>query len=162
MFKYFLSFFLTTSTTLLFSQNIDYTGEWTDSSPAYTISSIKIIPGEKFENTLTLEKIKDEENSYKFTFFGWRDSYDRYAKQVIKFSGEMLADHFVIEVIDNKAYYNDHSLVEDGELPIYSEGEECCKVYFTFNKDSITVQTRDCNFIYGGFGVTFDGTYKKN
>ena len=147
---------------LIFSQNIDYSGEWTDSSPASSVSSIKIIPGEKFENTLTLGKIKNEENSYIFNFFGWRDSYDKYARQVIKFSGEMLADHFVIEVIDNKAYYNDDSLVEDGELPLYSEGEERCKVYFTFNKDSITVQTRDCNFIYGGFGVTFDGTYKKN
>jgi hypothetical protein len=147
---------------LIFSQNTDYSGKWTDSSPASTVSSIKIIPGEKFENTLTLVKIKDKENLYKFTFFGWRDSYDRYARQVIKFSGEMLADHFVIEVIDNKAYYNDDSLVEDGNLPLYSEGEERCKVYFTFNKDSITVQTLDCNFIYGGFGVTFNGTYKKN
>ena len=54
---------------LIFSQNTDYSGEWTDSSPASTVSSVKIIPGEKFENTLTLEKIKDEENSYKFTFF---------------------------------------------------------------------------------------------
>jgi hypothetical protein len=53
---------------LIFSQNIDYSGEWTDSSPASTVSSIKIIPGEKFENTLTLKKIKNEENSYKFTF----------------------------------------------------------------------------------------------
>ena len=61
---------------LIFSQNTDYSGKWTDSSPASTVSSIKIIPGEKFENTLTLEKIKDEENSYKFTFFGWRDSYN--------------------------------------------------------------------------------------
>ena len=78
---------------LIFSQNTDYSGEWTDSSPASTVSSVKIIPGEKFENTLTLEKIKDEENLYKFTFFGWRDSYDRYAKQVIKFSVEMLADY---------------------------------------------------------------------
>ena len=147
---------------LIFSQNTDYSGKWTDSSPASTVSSIKIIPGEKFENTLTLVKIKDKENLYKFTFFGWRDSYDRYARQVIKFSGEMLADHFVIEVIDNKAYYNDDSLVEDGDLPLYSEGEERCKVHFTFNKDSITVQTLDCNFIYGGFGVTFNGTYKKN
>jgi len=147
---------------LIFSQNIDYTGEWSDSSPTSTVSSIKIIPGEKFENTLTLKKIQDKENSYKFTFFGWRDSYDRYAKQVIKFSGEMLADHFVIEVIDNKAYYNDNSLVEDGELPLYSEGEERCRVYFSFCKDSIKVQTQHCNFIYGGFGVTFDGTYKKN
>ena len=147
---------------LIFSQNIDYTGEWSDSSPTSTVSSIKIIPGEKFENTLTLKKIQDKENSYKFTFFGWRDSYDRYAKQIIKFSGEMLADHFVIEVIDNKAYYNDNSLVEDGELPLYSEGEERCRVYFSFCKDSIKVQTQHCNFIYGGFGVTFDGTYKKN
>ena len=147
---------------LIFSQNTDYSGKWTDSSPASTVSSIKIIPGEKFENNLTLVKIKDKENLYKFTFFGWRDSYDRYARQVVKFSGEMLADHFVIEVIDNKAYYNDDSLVEDGNLPLYSEGEERCKVYFTFNKDSITVQTLDCNFIYGGFGVTFNGTYKKN
>ena len=42
---------------LIFTQNIDYTGEWTDSSPASTVSSIKIIPGEKFQNTLTLKKI---------------------------------------------------------------------------------------------------------
>ena len=147
---------------LIYSQNIDYTGEWVDSSPPSTVSSIKIIPGEKFENTLTLKKIKNEDDSYKFTFFGWRDSYDRYARQVIKFSGEMLADHFVIEVRDNKSYYTDDALVEDSELTLYSEGEERCKVYFTFNKDSITVQTQDCNFIYGGFRVGFDGTYKKN
>ena len=147
---------------LAFSQNIDYTGEWVDSSPPSTVSSSETIIGEKFENTLTLEKIKNKDDSYKFTFFGWRDSYDKYARQVIKFSGQMLADYFVIEVRGNKAYYNDDALVEDGELPLYSEGEERCKVYFTFNKDSITVQTRDCNFIYGGFGVTFDGTYKKN
>ena len=146
---------------LVFSQNTDYSGEWTDSSPASTVSSVRIIPGEKFENTLTLEKIKDEENSYKFTFFGWRDSYDRYAKQVIKFSGEMLADHFVIEVIDNKAYYNDDSLVEDGELPLYNEGEERCKVYFEFNKDSVKVKTEACSLVNGGFGVSFDGAYTR-
>ena len=147
---------------LAFSQNIDYTGEWVDSSPPSTVSSNETTIGEKFENNLTLEKIKNESDSYKFTFFGWRDSYDKYARQVIKFPGQMLADHFVIEVRDNKAYYSDDDLVEDGELPIYREGEERCKVYFTFNKESITVQTQDCNFIYGGFGVAFDGTYKKN
>ena len=81
---------------------------------------------------------------------------------IVRIDGEHTVPWDTIEVIDNKAYYNDDSLVEDGELPLYSEGEERCKVYFTFNKDSITVQTRDCNFIYGGFGVTFDGTYKKN
>tara|TARA_B110001450_G_scaffold31966_1_gene27826 strand:- start:550 stop:1035 length:486 start_codon:yes stop_codon:yes gene_type:complete len=147
---------------LAFSQNIDYTGEWVDSSPPSTVSSSETIIGEKFENTLTLEKIKNKDDSYKFTFFGWRDSYDKYARQVIKFSGQMLADYFVIEVRGNKAYYNDDALVEDGELPLYREGEERCKVYFAFNKDSITVKTQDCNFIYGGFGVAFDGTYKKN
>ena len=147
---------------LAFSQNIDYTGEWVDSSPPSTVSTSETIIGEKFENTLSLEKIKNKDDSYKFTFFGWRDSYDKYARQVIKFSGQMLADYFVIEVRGNKAYYNDDALVEDGELPLYREGEERCKVYFTFNKDSITVKTQDCNFIYGGFGVAFDGTYKKN
>ena len=147
---------------LAFSQNIDYTGEWVDLSPPSTVSSSETIIGEKFENTLTLEKIKNKDDSYKFTFFGWRDSYDKYARQVIKFSGQMLADYFVIEVRGNKAYYNDDALVEDGELLLYREGEERCKVYFTFNKDSITVKTQDCNFIYGGFGVAFDGTYKKN
>ena len=155
----FLAFILPS---LAFSQNIDYTGEWVDSSPPSTVSSSETIIGEKFENTLTLEKIKNKDDSYKFTFFGWRDSYDKYARQVIKFSGQMLADYFVIEVRGNKAYYNDDALVEDGELPLYREGEERCKVYFTFNKDSITVKTQDCNFIYGGFGVAFDGTYKKN
>ena len=133
----------------LFGQDINYAGKWIDS-------------GEGFENTLVLEKIEGKNNSYKFSFFGWRDSYDRYAKQVIKFLGEMLADHFVIGVTDNKAYYTDDALVEGGELPLYREGEQRCKVYFTFNKGSISVQTKDCHLIYGGFGVAFDGTYKKN
>ena len=147
---------------LAFSQNIDYTGGWVDSSPPSTVSSNETTNEEKFENNLTLEKIKNEDDSYKFTFFGWRASYDKYTRQIIKFPGQMLADHFVIEVRDNKAYYSDDDLVEDGEFPIYREGEERCKVYFTFNKDSIIVKTQDCDFIYGGAGVAFDGTYKKN
>ena len=147
---------------LAFSQNIDYTGGWVDSSPPSTVSSNETTNEEKFENNLTLEKIKNEDDSYKFTFFGWRASYDKYSRQVVKFPGQMLADHLVIEVRDNKAYYSDDDLVEDGELPIYREGEDRCKVYFIFNKDSITVKTQDCDFIYGGAGVTFDGTYKKN
>ena len=147
---------------LEFSQNIDYTGGWVDSSPPSTVSSNETTNEEKFENNLILEKIKNEDDSYKFTFFGWRASYDKYTRQVIKFPGQMLADHFVIEVRDNKAYYSDDDLVEDGELPIYREGEDRCKVYFTFNKNSIIVKTQDCDFIYGGAGVTFDGTYKKN
>jgi len=147
---------------LAFSQNIDYTGEWADSSPPSTVSSNETIIGKKFENTLTLEKIKNEDDSYKFTFFGWRDSYDIYARQVIKFSGQMLADHFTIEIKDSTAYYTDDVLVLVDGFPLYNEGEERCKVHFIFNEDSITVQTQDCNFIYGGFGVAFDGTYKKN
>ena len=145
----------------VFSQNIDYSGEWIDSSPPSTISSIKRIPGGKFENTLTLEKITNQENSYQFSFFGWRDSYDTFAGQVIKFSGEMMGDHFTIELKDSNAYYTDDVLILVDEFPLYNKGEERCKVHFMFNEDFITVQTLDCDFIYGGFGVAFDGTYKK-
>ena len=147
---------------LAFIQNIDYTGEWADSIRPSTVSSNETTIEEKFENNLNLEKVKNEDDSYKFTFFGWRASYDKYTRQIIKFPGQMLADHLVIEVRDNKAYYSDDDLVEDGELPIYREGEDRCKVYFIFNKDSITAKTQDCDFIYVGAGVTFDGTYKKN
>jgi len=160
--KYNLFFLIYLLPILIYSQNIDYTGKWTNSSPPSTVSSIKIIPGEKFENNLTLQKIKNEDDTYKFTFFGWRDSYDSYARQIIKFSGEMLEDHFVIEIRDNKGYYSDDILVLDSELPIYNEGEERCKVYFKFEKNTIKVKTKACSLIYGGFGVTFDGTYKRN
>ena len=146
-----LILFFTLISFISFGQNVDldYNGEWT-------------VSAENFENTLTLEKINLKGSTYKFTFFGWRDSYDRYARQVIKFSGEILGDHFIIEVRDNKAYYTDDALVLVDEFPLYSEGEERCEVYFTFNEDSITVKTKACHLIYGGFGVTFDGIYKKN
>jgi hypothetical protein len=52
--KYNLLLLIYTLPLIISSQDIDYSGEWTDSSPASTVSSIKIIPGEKFENTLTL------------------------------------------------------------------------------------------------------------
>lgn len=132
-----------------------------DSSLPSTTSSKQVIPGQKFENTLILEKIKNEEDLYRFSFFGWRDSYDKYARQIIKFSGEMVGDHFVIKIAENKSFYSDDNLVENGEFKLYRDGEERCKVYFSFNEDAITVQTKDCNFIYGGFGVTFEGIYKK-
>ena len=35
---------------LAFSQNIDYTGEWVDSSPPSTVSSNETFIGEQFEN----------------------------------------------------------------------------------------------------------------
>jgi len=66
--KYILLIFSLLLSTFIFGQDIDFAGEWTDSSPPSTVSSIKIIPGEKFENTLTIEKIKNKENSYKFSF----------------------------------------------------------------------------------------------
>ena len=104
-----------------------------------------------------VEKITNQENSYQFSFFGWRDSYDTFAGQVIKFSGEMMGDHFTIELKDSNAYYTDDVLILVDEFPLYNKGEERCKVHFMFNGDFITVQTLDCNFIYGGFGVAFDG-----
>ena len=54
-------------------QSTDYSGSWINS-------------GDDFENTLTLEKIDGKQDNYKFTFNGWRISYDVYAKQNIKFS----------------------------------------------------------------------------
>ena len=42
-----------------------------------------------------------------------------------------------------------------------SEGEERCKVFFEFDKETIRVITKDCSMIYAGYGVYFDGEYKK-
>ena len=134
--------------TLLSCNKTDYSGSW-------------ISFGDRFENTLVLEKIEGKENTYKFSFDGWRNSYDSFAGQIIKFKGGMTEEFFRIEIKENKAYYSDDGLVLDEEFPLYNQGEERCKVYFTFNKDSITVQTKDCHLIYGGFGVAFDGIYKK-
>ena len=132
-----------------FGQDENYEGEWSAS-------------GEEFKNTMMLEKVDGKEDLYKFSFFGWRNSYDTYARQIIKFSGTMTNDVFVIEVKDNEAHYNDHDLqVLDEELPLYCDGEERCNVYFRFDKETIKVRTEFCNMIYGGFGVSFDGTYKK-
>ena len=74
----------------------------------------------------------------------------------------MINDIFTIEIQDNKAHYNDDILVLDEEFPIYNVGEDRCNLYFKFNKETIEVRTEFCHGIYGGFGVTFDGTYKKN
>jgi regulation of enolase protein 1 (concanavalin A-like superfamily) len=134
---------------VLFGQDINYAGKWT-------------ISGDSFENTLVLEKIEGKENTYKFSFDGWRKSYDTFARKNVKFLGGMSEDFFILEIKDNKAYYSDDGLVLDEELPIYDKGEERCKVYFTFYQGSISVETVACAMIYGGFGVTFDGTYKKN
>lgn len=127
-------------------QSIDYSGSWVSS-------------GDKFENTLTLEKIEGTEDTYKFTFNGWRISYDVYTKQNIKFSGGMNDEIFIIRVKDNQAVYSDDGREFEKGWSLYNEGEERCKVYFEFNKDSIKVKTEACGLVYGGFGVSFDGGY---
>ena len=125
----------------------DYSGTWVSS-------------GDNFENTLTLEKIEGKKDAYKFTFYGWRISYDVYAKQNIKFSGVMDNEVFIIKVKDNQAVYSDDVREFEEGWSLYHEGEERCKVYFEYNKDSIKVKTEACSLIYGGFGVSFDGLYK--
>ena len=136
-------------TFLGYNQSTDYSGSWVSS-------------GDNFENTLTLEKIEDKEDTYKFSFNGWRISYDVYAKQDIKFSGEMNDEVFIIKVKDNQAVYSDDGREFEEGWSLYREGEERCKVYFEFNKDSIKVKTEACSLVYGGFGVSFDGEYRIN
>lgn len=134
-------------TFLSYKQSADYSGSWINS-------------GDNFENTLTLEKIEGTQDTYKFSFNGWRISYDFLAKQNIKFSGGMDDEVFIIEVKNQKAKYSDDVRDFNEEFPLYNEGEERCKVFFEFNKESIKVKTKACSLIYGGFGVSFDGTYK--
>ena len=133
---------------LVFGQNENYQGQWSTS-------------GDTFQNTLTLEKVDDKEDIYQFSFVGWRKSYDTFTKQIIRFSGSMTEDRFIVQIIDNYGYYNDDKLVEVDDFPLYKEGEERCKVFFEFDKETIMVITKDCSMIYAGYGVYFDGEYKK-
>lgn len=127
-------------------QSTDYSGSWVSS-------------GDNFENTLSLEKIEGDFNTYKFSFNGWRISYDTFADQKIKFSGGMNNEVFIIEVKENQAVYSDDVREFEEGWSLYHEGEERCKVYFEFNKDSIKVKTEACSLVYGGFGVSFGGEY---
>ena len=134
-------------TSLSCKQSTNYSGSWMSA-------------GDHFENTLTLEKVEGKQDTYKFSFNGWRRSYDIFAKQNIKFLGGMDDEVFVIEVKENQAKYSDDGREFSEEFPLYNEGEERCKIYFEFSKDSIKVKTEACSLVYGGFGVSFDGTYK--
>ena len=134
---------------LVFGQNENYQGQWSTS-------------GDTFQNTLTLEKVDDKEDIYQFSFVGWRKSYDTFTKQIIRFSGSMTEDRFIVQIKDNYGYYNDDKLVEVDDFPLYNEGEERCKVFFEFDKETIMVITKDCSMIYAGYGVYFDGEYKKS
>jgi hypothetical protein len=133
---------------LVFGQDENYEGQWSAS-------------GEAFENILTLEKIDEKEDIYQFSFNGWRKSYDTFTKQIIRFSGTMTAARFLVQIIENYGYYSDDKLVEVDDFPLYEEGEERCKVFFEFDKEIIRVITKDCSMIYAGYGVYFDGEYKK-
>ena len=133
---------------LVFGQDKNYQGQWSTSDKA-------------FENTLTLEKIDDKEDNYQFSFNGWRKSYDTFTKQIIRFPGSMTEERFIVQIINNYGYYSDDTLVEVDDFPLYNEGEERCKVFFEFDKETIRVITKDCSMIYAGYGVYFDGEYKK-
>lgn len=135
-------------TSLIFNRSTDYSGSWMSA-------------GDNFENTLTLEKVKGKQDTYKFLFNGWRRSYDILAKQNIKFLGGMDDEVFVIEVKENQAVYSDDGREFSEEFPLYNEGEERCKLYFELTNNKIIVKTESCHFIYGGKGVLFDGVYKK-
>lgn len=136
-------------TSLSIKQSTDYSGTWVNS-------------GDKFENKLTLEKIEGDLNTYKFSFDGWRKSYDSFTDQEVKFLGGMNDEVFIIELDENQAVYSDDLREFKEDWSLYNEGEQRCKVYFEFNKDSIKIITEACSLIYGGFGVSFDGDYKYN
>ena len=134
-------------TSLSINQSTDYSGTWVNS-------------GDKFENKLTLEKIEGDLNTYKFSFDGWRKSYDSFTDQEVKFLGGMNDEVFIIELDENQAVYSDDLREFEEGWSLYNEGEQRCKVYFEFNKDSIKVKTEACSLIYAGFGVSFDGLYE--
>ena len=126
----------------------DYSGKW-------------IAKGDNFENNLVLEKLTGEKHMYKFSFIGWRESYDPLARQNIRFGGNMSEEFFIIEIKEGKAYYSDDDRIESGEFSLYSEGEERCKLLFEFNDKTINIKTTGCHLIYGGRSVLFDGVYNK-
>lgn len=135
-------------TSLSINQSTDYSGTWVNS-------------GDKFENKLTLEKIEGNLNTYKFSFDGWRKSYDHFARDTTKFLGQINDKEFTIEVKDSYAEFTDSKEKTIGGSSLYNEGEDPCKIFFKFSNNSIIVKTENCHLIYGGFGVLFDGMYKK-
>ena len=134
---------------------------FTTCKPQDDMSGIWINKGGNFESVLTLERLSAERNVYNFTFDSWILLYDHFLGDTTKFTGSMSAPIFTIEIKDNKAYYNDDIQEFEEGWSLYEEGEDRCDVYFEFKKKSILVKTDFCSFIYGGFGVSFDGEYKK-
>ena len=142
---------------ILFFLNLSFSGP----TEILDLSGTWLSSGNNFENKLTLEKIDGKQNSYRFLFYGWRISYDSFTKQNIRFSGEMNNEIFIIEIKNNKAEYSDDYREFEEGWELYLEDEERCSVYFEFDRDSVKVETRSCNMVYAGFGVSFDGLYKK-
>ena len=129
------------------SCNHDYSGIWESK-------------GDVFENILILKKIKG--NKYSFSFDGWRKSYDHFARDTMKFLGQMNDKEFTIEVKDGYAEYTDSKEKTADGSNLYHEGEKPCKIFFGFINSNIEVKTENCHLIYGGFSVLFDGEYVKN
>ena len=69
--------------------NYDYTGTWE-------------CKGDLFENILVLEKIKD--NNYKFSFKGWRKSYDYFSRDTVTFLGNMSDKVFKVSIKEDFAW----------------------------------------------------------
>ena len=143
-----LLFFYVTLSISVFGQYIDYEGEWRDA-------------GQDYESNLILEKIGSSPDRYKFTFFGWRISYDYFSRERVRFGGEMSNEIFTITLNDSRAFYDD----ENREFPagenLYYEGEDKCAIEFLFRDNHIVVKTTHCSGIYSGYNVLFDGVYER-
>ncbi len=142
---------------ILLFLNLSFSG----STEILDLSGTWVSSGNNFENKLTLEKIDGKQNGYRFLFYGWRTSYDSFTKQNIRFSGEMNDEIFIIEIKNNKAEYSDDGREFEEGWELYLEDEERCSVLFEFGRGSVKVETKSCNMVYGGFGVSFDGLYQQ-
>lgn len=146
--KTILLFLCVTLNIGVFAQFKDYEGEWRDA-------------GQDYEYTLILEKIESSLDKYKFTFFGWRISYDYFTRERVRFGGEMSNEIFTITLDNNQAYYDDDiRQFPEGES-LYYEGEDKCAIEFLFKDNMIVVKTTSCMGIYSGYNVFFDGVYER-
>jgi len=124
----------------------DYSGTWEDS-------------GEHYENILELTKL--DNNEYRFSINSWRESYDFLVNDITRFVGGMNDSTFIIKVVDGQAMYTDDGREFEEGWGLYNEEEKRCSVMFAITDTSIVLNTEACAFIYGGWGVVFDGVYHK-
>ncbi len=126
----------------------DYSGTWEDS-------------GEHYENILELTKLDNSDNEYRFSINSWRESYDFLVNDITRFRGGMNDSTFIIKVVDGQAMYTDDGREFEEGWELYNEGEQRCSVMFAITDTSIVLNTEACAYIYGGWGVVFDGVYHK-